>query len=545
MFEDRAAALGVDFVHFNGMSGQTYFPEMMGAGAAVLDYDGDGDMDLYLVQGRMLGPDRPVDQATYPPRHPQPLSDRLYRNDLETGKPDSLRFTDVTAESGIHVARGYGMGVSVGDVNNDGHPDLYLSNFGPNQLLLNQGDGTFRDVTEAAGADDPRWSVTAAFVDFDGDGWQDIYVVNYVSFSFETAKTCRTHYDEPDYCSPQSYEPVSDRLLRNRGDGTFEDATARAGIATVEGPGLGIVTGDFNGDGRTDLYVANDGAANNLWLNQGGGRFVDEALLAGVAVNMAGTPEASMGVDAGDFDADGDLDLFMTHLDRQTNTLYVNDGQGWFMDQTGTSVLGKSSFAFTGFGTLWFDYDNDGWLDLMSANGAVVKVESQDRAGDPLPLKQRNQLWRNVDGKYEDVSEAAGPAFTAETVSRGAAFGDLDNDGDWDIVVTNNAGPAQVLINQVGQDRSWLGVRLTGPEGRQDMVGAQATVALPERNLLRRSRTDGSYVSAHDPRVLFGLGNHRDPVTVKITYPDGSTHQVPDLPPGRYYTIRKPGHAPD
>ena len=537
IYEDVAAAAGVDFVHFNGMTGQTWFPEMMGAGAALLDYDGDGDLDLYLVQGALLGPDPDPAAALVKPAH-ELLIDRLYRNDSAGAK---LRFTDVSTAAGLGVATGYGMGVSVGDINNDGRPDLYLSNFGHNQLLVNRGDGTFEDRTAAAGVGDDRWSITAVFLDYDRDGWQDLYVVNYVNFSFTNVRTCRTHYDAPDYCSPQSYEPVSDRLFRNRGDGTFEDVSSRTGIGSAEGPGLGAVAGDFNGDHWVDLYVANDGAANFLWINDQGKRFSDEALLAGVAVNMAGTPEASMGVDAGDFDGDGDLDLFMTHLDRQTNTLYVNDGQGWFTDRTGTSVLGKSSFAYTGFGTLWFDYDNDGWLDLMSANGAVVKIEAQDKAGDPLPLKQSNQLWRNRgDGDFEEVSGSAGPAFALPTVSRGAAFGDLDNDGDTDIVVTNNAGPAQVLINRRGQDAHWIGLRLTAADGAQDIPGARAEIRLGDRLLVRRVRTDGSYASASDSRLLFGLGAHDEPVTVRVVYPDGESRTIPDLAPDRYYNLRRP-----
>ena len=504
IFVDRAEVSGLGFEHFNGMSGETYFAEMMGSGAALLDYDGDGDLDVYLVQGAMLGPDKSISDALIPPKT-LPLTDRLFRNEMEPGKPESLRFVDATAGSGLN-AGGYGMGVSVGDVNNDGYPDIYLANFGANQLWVNQGDGTFKDKTAEAGVVDERWSITGVFFDANGDGWQDLYVVNYVSFSFASAKTCRSHFDAPDYCSPQSYEPVSDRLFINRGDGTFDDASGRSGIEAVEAPGLGAVAGDFNNDGRMDLYVANDGAANQLWINSEGGRFSDEALLAGVAVNMQGQPEASMGVDAADFDADGDLDLFMTHLDRQTNTLYVNDGDGWFTDRSAANVLGSTSFAYTGFGTLWFDYDNDGWLDLFSANGAVVKIEDQVKAGEILPLLQSNQLWRNVGGgQYEDVSASAGPAVTNPAVSRGAAFGDIDNDGDVDAIVTNNSTRAQLLINEVGQESRWIGLDLRSSNHRA--VGSTVRIQAGDRVLHRRSRTDGSYQSAHDPRIIAGLGN--------------------------------------
>ena len=539
IFIDRASALGLDFEHFNGMSGETYFAEMMGSGAALLDYDQDGDLDIYLVQGAMLGPGKALADALLAPKM-SPLTDRLYRNDMQSGDPDTLKFTDVTAEAGLN-AHGYGMGVSTGDVNNDGYPDLYLANFGANQLWMNQRDGSFRESTVQAGVGDDRWSITGVFFDANADGWDDLYVVNYVSFSFASAKTCRSHFDAPDYCSPQSYEPVSDRLFLNRGDGTFEDVSARSGIDKIEAPGLGVVAGDFNGDNRVDLYVANDGASNQLWINQGEGRFADEALLAGVAVNMQGQPEASMGVDAADFDGDGDLDLFMTHLDRQTNTLYVNDGNGWFTDRTASNVLGSSSFAFTGFGTLWFDYDNDGWLDLLSANGAVVKIEEQVRAGEALPLRQRNQLWRNRgSGNYQDVSADAGAAFSVSAVSRGAAFGDLDNDGATDVVITNNAARPQLLINQAGATHQWIGLDLRA--GGRQAVGSTVQLVIDERVIHRRSRTDGSYQSAHDPRILAGLGAFEGLVKARVRFPDGTVRDYDDLKPGRYH-ILEPAEA--
>lgn len=535
LFKDVADQVGVDFVHFNGMSGLTYLPEMMGAGAALFDYDGDGDLDLYLVQGNLLGPERSMEQATFKPRHPVPLTDRLYRNRLvEDG---ALKFEDVTEAAGLSASN-YGMGVAVGDVNGDGRPDLYLSNLGSNQLLVNRGDGRFEDVTEQAGVDDPRWSVQAVFFDFDGDGHEDIHVVNYVDFSFRKVKRCSTYNDLEDYCSPQSYYPVADRLLRNRGDGRFEDVSARMGIAGAKGHGLGAVAADFDQDGRLDLYVANDGSANFLWLNKGD-RFEDAALLSGVSVNVAGMAEASMGVDAGDFDADGDLDLFMTHMERQTNTLYVNQGDGWFMDATGTTVLGRSSYSYTGFGALWFDYDNDGWLDLMSANGAVVKNAAQVEAGDPLPLRQSNQLWRNNgEGGFIDTSDQAGEAFSRQDVSRGAAFGDLDNDGDIDIVVTNNAGRPNVLINQQGQQNNWIGIVPLWKSPERIAPHTTAQVRYAGRTVLRRSRTDGSYVSAHDPRILIGLGDDVDDrIEVELTWPDGTPQKL-ELEPNRYHVVR-------
>jgi hypothetical protein len=550
LFTDEAAAAGLDFVHFNGMSGELYFPEMTGQGGALLDYDQDGDLDVYLVQGHMLGPGKEIAQATFAPRHPVPLSDRLYRNDLAVTADGErvLRFTDVTEESGIaRLALGYGMGVAVADVDNDGWPDLYLASFGSNQMLRNRSDGTFEDVTAATGTDDTRWSIGASFFDYDEDGWLDLYVVNYVDFSFAVHKDCSTPSGTRDYCGPLAYEPVPDRLFRNRGPGpdgvTFEDVSARAGIAAEVGSGLGVVTADFDGDGRTDVYVANDGRPNFLWLNRGDGTFSDAALLAGTAVNRAGQPEASMGVDAADADGDGDEDLFMAHLTGETNTFYRNQGGGLFVDDTVRTGLGPPSLPSTGFGTGFFDYDNDGWLDLFVANGAVKTIEALARERDPYPLHQKNLLFQGAGGgRYQDVSARAGAVFELSEVSRGAAFGDVDGDGDPDVLVTNNAGPARLLVNRVGQDRSWVGLRLLGRAG-WDALGARAAVSLPgQPPLWRRVKTDGSYASAHDPRLLFGLGEAAAPVAIRVVWPDGATVEWTGLPADRYATLsREPG----
>lgn len=537
------------FTHFNGMTGELYFPEMMGAGAALFDYDNDGDLDVYLVQGNMLGPGKRAEQALLPPPGRLPLSDGLFRNDsrFENGRVE-LKFTDVTEQAGIR-ATGYGMGVAVGDIDNDGWVDLYVTNFGANQLWRNRGDGGFEDLTAKSASGDTRWSVSAAFLDFDRDGLLDLYVGNYVDFDFQRHKPCRSTTSARDYCSPLAYRPEPDRLLRNLGGGRFEDVTQSSGIGKAFGGALGVVAADFNDDGWLDVYVANDGSPNQLWMNRGGGRFEDTALLAGVAVNMQGAPEASMGVDAGDFDGDGDLDLFMTHLTRETNTLYINDGQGWFEDKSAPSGLAGLSFAYTGFGTAWFDYDRDGRLDLLAANGAVTRIESQLRAGDPFPLRQRNQLFRNLGaGAFEEIGTRAGQVFQLAEVSRGAAFGDIDNDGDTDVLITNNSGPARLLINHAAPGRAWLGVRLLDAAGKRDMYGARAALHLPGGNSLwRRVRADGSYASANDTRIIFGLGDK--PATayrLEVVWPDGRREVWDKLPPGRYHSLRQgSGSAPN
>ncbi len=539
IFVDRAEATGLDFVHFNGMSGELYLVEHLGSGAALFDFDGDGDLDAYLVQGGALAaPDGTKRRlATADP----PYRDRLLRNRLaETGE---LAFEDVTEQSGI-VGDGYGMGVAAGDVDNDGDVDLYVTAFGANRLYRNDcardddtGGGAvrFTDVTEDSGAGDERWSTSATFVDYDRDGRLDLYVANYVDFTLATNKRCYAETSARDYCGPLSFQPYPDRLLRGAGDGTFEDVSGSARIVTAFGGALGVVANDFNGDGWPDFYVANDGLANQLWINQGPGdgggpvTFSDQALLAGCAYNRDGRAEGSMGIGAADFDGDGDDDLFMTHIATETNTLYRNDG-GLFDDHTRKAGLGLPSRSFTGFGTTFFDVDNDGWLDLLVANGAVKTIEKLARAGDPHPLHQTNQLFLNLGGgggaaRFEEVTARAGKVFALSEVSRGAAFGDVDNDGDADVLVVNNNGRARLLLNRVGQDRSWLGLRLVDENGR-DAYGARvACVPANKPTLWRRPRADGSYCSSNDPRVLFGLGDETAIQTVRVHWPDGRSEE--------------------
>ena len=547
VFIDRTAASGLDFVHFNGMSGRYYFSEITGAGGALFDYDNDGDLDLYLVQGRMLGPDSELSKALVAPKHPLPLKDRLYRNDLKVvGGVAQIKFTDVTEESRL-AAHAYGMGAATGDYNNDGWVDLYVTNFAAsNQLWHNNGDGTFADVTATAGVGEERWSVAATFFDYDLDGFLDLFVANYVDFTLARNKACLKENSLRDYCGPQSYKTEPDRLFRNRGDGTFEDVSKKVGIADATGAGLGAIAADLDGNGWPDLYVANDMSPNRLWLNQGQQGFLDDALLLGCAVNREGQPEASMGVDAGDFDGDGDEDLFMTHLTRESNTLYVNDGGALFHDRTRETALANPSWTYTGFGTAWFDYDNDGWLDLLAVNGAIYVLLDLVREGDPFPLHQTNQLFRNLgNGTFAEVTRDAGEVFELSEVSRGALFGDVDNDGDTDVVVTNNSGPARLLINEVGNRKPWLGLRLVGQKTPRDMVGAKLFVHRAGKPpLLRRVRTDGSYASANDPRVLVGLGEDPAVTRVEVVWPDGQVEWWNGLPLGMYIALTQGSGIP-
>jgi len=538
-FTEGASAAGLSFVHFNGMSGKFYYPEIMAPGIALFDYDNDGDLDVYVVQGQMLG-GVPMKNAVFPASGP--LKDRLFRNDSVTAADGTrtLRFTDVTERSGIDL-QSYGMGVAAGDFNNDGRIDLYRTGLNGSVMLRNNGDGTFTDATIDTGTEHRGgWGVSAAFVDYDRDGWLDLFVGNYLHYSVESDVHCLSVTGQRDYCPPSSYRAQPSRLYHNRGNGTFEDVTSRALAGGAYGPTLGITTADFNRDGWIDLYLANDGVPNLLWINQHDGTFKETAQLAGAAVNAAGNAESGMGVDAGDFDNDGDEDLFVTNWVSQMNTLYVNDGSGNFEERKAASGLGRPSLAKTGFGTAWFDFDNDGWLDLLTVNGGVATIEAQALAKDPFPLHMANQLYRNLrNGRFEDVSDRAGPAFQLSDVGRGAAFGDIDNDGDTDVIVANAAGPLRLLVNHLGSQSHWIGLRLVSAQNR-DALGARVEIVRTgQPTLYRRARADGSYASANDPRVLVGLGTSAAPPSVRVTWPSGRMSELAAVAIDRYTTIRE------
>ena len=528
IFDEVAEKVGLKFRHFNGMTGKFYLPEIMGAGGALFDYDNDGDLDVFLVQGAVLESNSKPNSI--------PHQGKLFRNDLEAGK---LRFTDVTEKSRIR-ATGYGMGVAVGDINNDGRPDLYVTNLGSNQMYLNKGDGTFEDVTRSSATDDPRWSTGASFLDYDRDGWLDLMVVNYAEFTTTNSPNCYAPTSARDYCTPRVFRAPGNRLFHNKGNGTFEDVTVRTGVDKEFGHGLGVVSADLNDDGWIDIYVANDGDPNQLWINQKDGTFKNEALLAGAAVNRDGKAEAGMGVDAGDFDGNGADDIFITHLMEETNTLFTNLRDGIFEDRTRETGLGMPGRRFTGFGTLFFDYDNDSWLDLLVVNGAVQLLPELMRKGDPFPLGQPNQLFRNMgNGRFVEIVDQVGPGFQALEVSRGAAFGDIDNDGDTDVLVTNNNGPVRLLLNQLGNRNHWLGLRVVDRSGR-DALGARVDIVVKKNQILRRRvRTDGSYLSANDPRVLVGLGKATEVEAVRVRWPDGSVGELKAPSVDRYITFKQ------
>lgn len=534
IFRDIAAEVGLNFHHFNGATGQYYMPEIMGAGVALFDYDNDGDLDVYLIQGTRLD-DR--GKLLFPPPPGWKPGNRLFRNMLaETGK---LHFIDVTEQAGVgHV--GYGMGVAVGDYDNDGFQDLYVTNFGHNVLYHNNGDGTFTDATRDAGVDDARWSTCAAWFDYDGDGLLDLFVGNYVDFTVRGNKQCYGPLGDLDYCTPKAYQAVPSRLFRNLGNGKFADVTESSGIASSYGPALGVVCADFKGDGRPDLYVANDTAANRLWLNQGDGTFKEGALEAGVAYSADGLPKAGMGVTAEDMENDGLLDLLITNLTGEGVTLFHNNGKAVFDDVTAQYGLAQATFGSTGFGAKWFDYDNDGWLDLFTSNGAVTRMESE--RGKPFPFAQKNQLFHNEGEakRFRETSNIAGPAFQRAEVSRGAAFGDIDNDGALDIVVTNNNGPVRLLHNQIGSRQHWLQVKLEGSGPNRLGIGARVGVLRQgQKTLWRWAHTDSSYLSASDVRVHFGLGDAPRLEGVVVHWPGGLKEKWDNIQPDKIVKLRQ------
>jgi hypothetical protein len=537
IFSDRTKEAGIDFVHFNGMSGFHFYPETMGSGVALFDYDNDGDLDIFLVQGAMLGP-VDVSKALF---HPQlPLRGRLYRNDSvrNTDGTCTLKFVDITEESGIR-AEGYGMGVTAADFNNDGWVDLYITNFGHNQMWRNNGDGTFTDVTAESGTDVPGWSICASFVDYDRDGWLDLFVANYIDFRFTNLTKCFAPSGMVDYCSPLEYSPLPNRLFRNRRDGTFEDVTIRSGIGNEYYGAMGAVCADFDGDGWPDIFVSDDYRPNQLWINQHDGTFRNDALIAGCALDRNGNAQSSMGVDAGDLLGHGFEDLVVPTIAGQHADLYSNDGKGSFDDMSYQSGIALATRRYTGFSAGMLDYDNDGWLDLFIVNGAVRIIEEQARKGSLYPYAESNLLLHNNGkGRFEDASSNAGSAFSRLEVGRGAAFGDIDNDGGIDVVVLNNSGPARLLMNNVGHRKPWIGFRMVGDKYHRDMLGTRVAVFRRDaRTLWRRVHTDGSYCSSSDPRVLFGLGDAPEITKVQAHWVSGRVEEWTGLPLGKYTTL--------
>ena len=508
-FHDATQEAGIDFVHVNGANGQKFVIETVGPGGGFFDYDGDGRLDIYLINGAAV-PGTEYDPA------PQ---NALYRN-----RGDGT-FADVTSSAQVGDT-GYGMGCAVGDYDNDGALDLYVTNFGANVLYRNEGDGTFADVTVAAQVGDEGWGASAAFADIDRDGFVDLYVGNYHNFSYANHRVCAEGGSGLQiYCGPEAFDGVTDVLYRNEGDGTFADITVAAGLGSAEGKELGVVFGDVDLDGDPDLYLANDKTLNFLYLNDGTGYFAEEALLSGVAYNEDGDVEAGMGVDMGDYDNDGDPDLFVTNFQWETNTLYKNLGDGTFVDETFLAGLGKGSIAYLAWGTRFFDADNDGDRDLFIANGHLESdVEQYENATFP----QRNQLFLNAGaGRFEEYAEDGG-ALSLKRVSRGAAFGDYDYDGDIDVLVANVAAHPTLMRND-GASGHWVRLRLEGRDSNRAGIGARVEVTSGGQVQTDEVRSGASFLSQSDLRLHFGLGTATSIERVVVYWPSGRVEEYADL----------------
>ena len=518
-FTDVTDSAGIRFTHANGATGDFHLPETLGAGGAFLDYDNDGDLDLYLVNSA--------------------APSMLFRN-----KGDGT-FTDVTESANVDNQGSYGHGIACGDYDNDGYVDIYVTNFDANRLYHNDGDGTFTDVTTQAGVGDTRWSSSATFFDYDSDGYLDLYVVNYVNYPLDaSAPIC---FESPafgatekvrGYCHPKHFEGAPDRLYRNNGDGTFTDTTDAANIrdpgGMFLGKGLGVVAADFDADGNSDIYVANDDTPNYLFYNKGDGTFAEIAILTGCAYSADGIAQAGMGVDAGDYNSDGFLDLFVTNFSYETNTLYRNNGDGTFTDVSYKARLGEESYLLLGFGVGFFDPDNDGYLDIFIANGHIFP--NVERTTDVLSYKQPNQLfWNQSDSTFIEMRFEGQHA-----VSRGTLFGDYDNDGNTDLLVTQLNDKVTLLRNENRTSNNYLRLKLIGIRSNRDGIGARVTLTLGAESETREVHRGYSYLSSNDPRLLFGLGERTRVDKLHIRWQSGVVQILENLAVNQELVVAEP-----
>ena len=548
-FVDVTKEAGIDFRHVNGAEGDYHLPETLGAGGAFFDADNDGDLDIYLVNS-----------GNWPGSAAAQKHSALYQNNGDG------TFTDITAAAGVGNRGNYGQGVACADYDNDGDTDIYVTNFGPDVLYRNNGDGTFTDITAHAGIGDAAWSSSACFLDYDRDGHLDLFVVNYLHYSLDAVYRPCGEGETRTYCHPSLFEGAPDRLYRNNGDGTFTDVSQEAGVGNIggmfHGKGLGVVSADFNNDGAPDLYVANDDTRNDFFYNNGDGTFSEISLLAGCAYSFNGVAQAGMGIAAGDYNGDGALDIFVTNLSYETNALYRNNGDGTFTDVIYEARLGKESYLYVGFGTGFLDVDNDGWLDVFVANGHIIDNIAETH--DVLTYAQPNQLFRNKgDGTFQEISETAGPYFHRAQVSRGSIFGDYDNDGDVDILVTQSNGPATLLRNENGNKQNWLRIKPVGTVSNRDGIGARVLLTIGEMardrpapyglqademerdepsfddlsQQIRDVNPGASYLSSHDARLHFGLGENTNVNRLEIRWPSGVVEVYENLPVNQEHVL--------
>ncbi len=511
---------GIQWMHTSGQSPEKYLPESSGPGCAFLDYDNDGWMDIYLVNSGKCDFFTPS----------SPLRNALYKNNRDG------TFTDVTEKAGVG-AGGYGQGVAVGDYDGDGLPDLYVTQYGRSILYHNNGDGTFTDVTEKAGVAAPGWSSSAVWFDYDNDGRLDLFVGRFVDFSKELNKPCGIHEDgQRHYCIPKVYSPMPSWLFHNNGDGTFTDVSKESGIASHPGKVWGVVATDINNDGLMDLFVANDTVANFLFVNRGKGKFEEIGELAGIAYSSEGRARSGMGVDAADYDQDGFMDLFVANLDRELFSLYRNNHDETFDDQARSTEIGSATRLMSGWGLKFFDFDNDGELDLLLANGnpddLVEKLHSQVKYQEPM------LLFHGTGKGFDNLTSQSGPLFAKPLSARGLALGDFNNDGAVDVLVSVNNGAPLLLRNNVGARNHWLGIKLVGKKSNPDAVGARITYLAQDLKRTRMKVGGGSFLSDHDPRIVLGVGKRSKIDWVEVKWPlPGATERFTDLPIDRYITI--------
>ena len=519
-FTDITTQSGITFRHVASPE-KKYIVESMSGGVAMFDYDNDGDPDLFLVNSLT------VDLV----KSKGKTKSDLYRND------GNGKFTEVSAKAGLSDV-GWGMGVAVGDYNNDGFDDLYVTCLGPDHLFKNNGNGTFTDVTAKAGVNDPRWTTGASFVDYDNDGDLDLFVSNYVDFDinnlpeFGQGKTCQ-YKSIPVQCGPRGLKGAGDSLFRNNGDGTFTDVSKEAGVSDPNGYyGLGIISSDFDDDGLTDIFVANDSTPNFHYRNKGNGTFEEIGFSAGTAVNENGSEQGSMGATAGDYDHDGKLDIFITNFADEYNTLYHNDGKNSFTDLSYAAKVAAVSLPLVGWGTKFFDYDNDGWVDLFVANGHVYPQ---------LPGYRQPRLLHhnNHDSTFTEVSAEFGTVLTENRVSRGVAFGDIDNDGDIDLLIADLDGPPQLLRNDGGNANNSILIKLVGVKSNRDGIGARVAVVSGDLTETDEVRSGDSYLSQSDLRLHFGLERRAKIDQIQVRWPSGTVDKISGVAANKIVTIKE------